>query len=332
MVAERPKRNCALSQWKPLAIVLIGAMSVGTAGAQSAKTPSKSTAGAQKSHTKAHSKAAAALASEPLAATPAPPPPPPKPLAPEKMPPQVPQVAWDGKLLTINADNSTLSDILVAVRMLTGADVDVPPEASRERIAARLGPAPPREVLSTLLSWTNFDFVIQASESDPAGLKNIILTPRSKSDTVVAGNTNNASESTRSAFFSRANGRKNVPAPAENSEPAQENPTPASSETAESAPQPEPPPASEKAQTDAANAAAAQPKPAADGASTGAAAPAVAADSQTSAPQPVATSATSADSSSKPANPMDNKIQQMQSMFEQRKQMIMDSRKQGQSQ
>jgi len=113
-------------------------------------------------------------------------PPPPMRQTPEQMPPGVPQVSWDGSQLTITADNSTLADILVAIRARTGADIDVPPTASRERIAARLGPGPARDVIGTLLSWTDFDYVIQASDTDPLGIQSVMLSPRSKSDTAVA--------------------------------------------------------------------------------------------------------------------------------------------------
>lgn len=113
-------------------------------------------------------------------------PPRPERRVPEQMPPGVPQVSWDGSELTITADNSTLADILVAIRTRTGAEIDVPANASRERIAARLGPGPAREIIATLLSWTDFDYIIQASDNDPAGIQSILLTPRDKPDAVVA--------------------------------------------------------------------------------------------------------------------------------------------------
>lgn len=113
-------------------------------------------------------------------------PPPPERRVLEQMPPGVPQVSWDGNELTITADNSTLADILVAIRTRTGAEIDVPANASRERIAARLGPGPAREIIATLLSWTDFDYIIQASDSNSAGIQSVLLTPRSKTDTAVA--------------------------------------------------------------------------------------------------------------------------------------------------
>ena len=117
---------------------------------------------------------------------PAPPPAPPPVLTPEQMPPRPPEVVWDGKLLSINAENSTLSDILVAVRARTGAEIDVPPGSARERMAARLGPGPVREVLTSLLSGTDYDYIIQASETNEDGIQSVILTPRGKGEDLIA--------------------------------------------------------------------------------------------------------------------------------------------------
>lgn len=110
----------------------------------------------------------------------APPPPPLPPPTPEQMPPGIPQVSWDGEQLAISSDNSTLADILTAVRRLTGADIDIPSGASAQRVAARLGPGPAREILSSLLSGTDFNYVIQAADQNPLGIQSIFLTPRSK--------------------------------------------------------------------------------------------------------------------------------------------------------
>lgn len=109
-----------------------------------------------------------------------PPAPPPRPLTPEELPPGAPLVSWDGEQLTIASDNSTLADILIAVRAQTGAEIDIPGNAGRERVATRLGPGPAREVLSSLLSGTEFDYIIQASDSNELAVQSIILTRRSK--------------------------------------------------------------------------------------------------------------------------------------------------------
>jgi len=59
-------------------------------------------------------------------------------------------------------------------------------------VAVHLGPAPAREVLSSLLYGTDFNYVIQAKDDDPDGLRSVVLTVRGKgmdrtaSDNVVA--------------------------------------------------------------------------------------------------------------------------------------------------
>jgi hypothetical protein len=97
-------------------------------------------------------------------------------------PPRPPAVAWDGKLLTVDAENSTLSDILVLIRTRTGASIDMPPSTMRERVFVHLGPAPAREVLSSLLYGTDFDYVIQALDGDEDGLRSVVLSARGKPD------------------------------------------------------------------------------------------------------------------------------------------------------
>ena len=92
--------------------------------------------------------------------------------------PQPPEVVWDGKQLTIDAENSKLSDILLAVRAKTGASVDFPGGATSERVAVHLGPAPVREVLSSLLYGPDFDYVIQAADDDEDGLGSVVVTQR----------------------------------------------------------------------------------------------------------------------------------------------------------
>jgi hypothetical protein len=96
--------------------------------------------------------------------------------------PQPPEVSWDGKRLTIDAENSRLEDILLAVRNKTGASIDFPASAAQERVAMHLGPAPAREVLSSLLYGSDFDYVIQAADDDPDGLRSVVLTARGKGD------------------------------------------------------------------------------------------------------------------------------------------------------
>lgn len=100
------------------------------------------------------------------------------PLRPEQMPATPPQVAFQHGLLTITAENSTLGDILRAVRNQTGAAVEVPANAT-ERVAGNFGPGPARDVLSSLLNGSHFNYVLLGSATNPDALERVILTVKS---------------------------------------------------------------------------------------------------------------------------------------------------------
>ncbi|MBV8892586.1 MAG: hypothetical protein JO266_11560 [Acidobacteria bacterium] len=113
----------------------------------------------------------------------APPPPPP---TPEQMPPRPPTVSYQNGQLSIVAPNSTLSDILQAVRSKTGASIDIPPGAN-ERVVSRFGPGPARDVLAALLNGSHFNYVMIGSDANPTSVAQVILTPRTGGESPPAG-------------------------------------------------------------------------------------------------------------------------------------------------
>ena len=112
--------------------------------------------------------------------------PPVVPLAPSAQPPVPPTVTFQNGLLAIRAENSTLAAILTAVRARTGANVDIPAGAAMERVAAHVGPAPPRDVLASLLNGSGFDYIIVGSVENPDGIRRLILTPHQNRPTTQA--------------------------------------------------------------------------------------------------------------------------------------------------
>jgi hypothetical protein len=103
---------------------------------------------------------------------------PPQPLVPltlQQMPATPPQVSYDHGELTIVARNSTLGDILRAIRDQTNATLDVPPNAT-ERVVGQMGPGSPRDVLAQLLNGSHFNYVILGSATDSSKLERVILT------------------------------------------------------------------------------------------------------------------------------------------------------------
>jgi hypothetical protein len=94
------------------------------------------------------------------------------------VPAVAPQVSYQNGRLTIVAPNSTLSDILRAVRKQTSADVEIPPNAN-ERVITRLGPGSAREVVAQLLNGSRFNYVLLGSASDANVLSRIVLVAKS---------------------------------------------------------------------------------------------------------------------------------------------------------
>jgi hypothetical protein len=115
---------------------------------------------------------------------PAPPPVPPytpaplQPLPLDQVPAVAPKVSYDSGKLTIEAHNSTLADVLKSVKQETGAELEIPPNAT-ERVVADIGPGRARDVLAELLNGTHFNYVIVGSSSDPTAVQSIFLTPKS---------------------------------------------------------------------------------------------------------------------------------------------------------
>jgi len=86
-------------------------------------------------------------------------------------------VTYQNDELMIKARNAPLIDVLRAVCSRIGAEFDSPLDP-REPILGILGPGPMREVLDSLLNGSHFNYVMQASDSDPKILARIIISPR----------------------------------------------------------------------------------------------------------------------------------------------------------
>jgi hypothetical protein len=88
-----------------------------------------------------------------------------------------PQVSYQNDQLTIVAPNSTLADILRAVRKQTGAEIEVP--AAPERVVTHLGPGPAREVVAELLNGSRFNYVLLGAPDDNSALTRVVLVAKS---------------------------------------------------------------------------------------------------------------------------------------------------------
>ncbi|HKM49082.1 MAG TPA: hypothetical protein VJX69_15935 [Terriglobales bacterium] len=89
------------------------------------------------------------------------------------------KVSYQGGLLTISAQNSTLGEILREVRKVTGASIEIPSgPGAGERVVTHLGPAPPLDVLAGLLNGSSFNYVLLGSSSDSTAILSVILSPK----------------------------------------------------------------------------------------------------------------------------------------------------------
>lgn len=95
-----------------------------------------------------------------------------------------PQVSYQNSQLTIVAPNSTLGDILRAVRKQTGAEIEVP--SAPERVVTHLGPGPARDVVAELLNGSRFNYVLLGSPTDDAQLTRVVLVAKSGAENMMA--------------------------------------------------------------------------------------------------------------------------------------------------
>jgi hypothetical protein len=96
--------------------------------------------------------------------------------------PVPPQVSYQNSQLTIVAPNSTLGDILRAVRKQTGAEIEIP--SAPERVVTHLGPGPARDVVAELLNGSRFNYVLLGSPANDALLTRVVLVAKTGPDNV----------------------------------------------------------------------------------------------------------------------------------------------------
>ena len=154
-----------------------------------------------------------------MAQTPQPVLPPP---TPQQQPPVAPRVTFNNGMLTVVAENSRLGDVLQAIRARTGAAMDVAAGAAGERVVVQLGPAPPRQVLVSLLNASRLNYAIVGSDTNPDAIQRVLVTP------AVAGNGEGAPANTAAAAEEPAQ------------QPAEEVNTEAPDDQPQPTPQPQP--------------------------------------------------------------------------------------------
>lgn len=157
------------SKYKQLAgiILLCIPMCVGTVHAIDTAPPSQH-----------HKKAPKKPELPPLASGPTGKPVPQMPL--DSIKPIAPTVTFQNGELTIVSPNSTLGDILRAVRKQTGAEIEIP--EAQERVVTQLGPGPARAIVAELLNGSRFNYVLLGSPQDANVLTRVVLVAKSGPD------------------------------------------------------------------------------------------------------------------------------------------------------
>jgi hypothetical protein len=89
--------------------------------------------------------------------------------------PKAPTVSYVGGMLTINAENVSLRDVIDGIRAHTGIFVEYPAESLEDRVFDHVGPAPLRDALAQFLYGSKLNYVLQTSYSDPQKVTRLIL-------------------------------------------------------------------------------------------------------------------------------------------------------------
>jgi hypothetical protein len=142
----------------------------------------------------------------------------------DSMAPVPPQVSYQNQQLTIVAPNSTLGDILRAVRKQTGAEIEIP--SAPERVVTHLGPGPAREVMAELLNGSRFNYVLLGSATNDALLTRVVLVARTGGDNMSPPSGPAVAEQKMPPNSAQQDGA-NEPDAAEESDPAAEAEQPA---------------------------------------------------------------------------------------------------------
>jgi len=238
----------------------------------------------------------------------------------ELLPPKAPKVICTGDQLTISADNSTLGSVLAAVHSCIGIEVDIPEGAAGSRVFEELGPGPARQVLDSLLSGTDFNFVIGSSATNPEKIETVLLMerPTETASAHDAAPDRSLSVARRAWLQSRQNRAASL-TPEENHPAADEATTTPETEDAASAPAAPAADASVNAAQAPASDPAAPVAPSADAPSSPGNSAAPLAPTTTNAP--AAETPMGASPSSDPSAGTEQKISEMQQLFQQRRQM-----------
>ena len=238
---------------------------------------------------------------------------------PAEMAAKAPQISCQSGQLTIRAENSTMRSILAGVQACTGVQIEVPDSAADDRSYIQLGPGSTREVMNTLLGSTDLDYVIQPSKTSPEKIAKILLFARVEDNTRESGSSRSEgkeiSAARRSWMASRNAGRPPArPSETEESESAAGEPA-AQSAAEESLKQPD------AVTAVGAPGSGAKKDSAANEDNTPKSSPSAAPETSAAVDAPPPSAPADPAKNSTGGSELQNKIQDMQQLFEERKKM-----------
>jgi hypothetical protein len=159
----------------------------------------------------------------------------------DSMKPVAPEVTYQNGQLTISAPNSTLGDILRAVRKQTGAEIEVPD--APERVVIHIGPGPAQEVMAELLNGSRFNYVLLGAPENPGQMTRVVLVAKTGPD---AGGPNSSADAQQQAAIRR--GAMAQPQPPQEMADTNDADTPPEENADDNNNTPEPAPAAEPEQ------------------------------------------------------------------------------------
>jgi len=89
-----------------------------------------------------------------------------------------PLVTYEHGQLSIVAENASLSEVMAALHIAMGTEVDIPAGSASERVWAHLGPGSAHKILIDLFANTDLDYIVQGSPTDAGGIRSVTLSLR----------------------------------------------------------------------------------------------------------------------------------------------------------
>jgi hypothetical protein len=96
--------------------------------------------------------------------------------------PDDPVVRYRDGLLSVSSSGATLQNVLDKIRVDTGITINGSGDGLQKKVFDKVGPAPLREALVSLLYGTGLNYIIQSNSNDLQSVLSVVLTPEALPD------------------------------------------------------------------------------------------------------------------------------------------------------